>query len=40
MKPALILIGKQAIFPQKFQYPSYNFHMTPALILNINKDVI
>ena len=40
MKPTLLQIGKQAIFSQKVQYSLHNFHLTLALILSVNKNVI
>ena len=40
MEPILFQIIKQAIFPQKVQHPLYDFHVTPALILSLDEDVI
>ena len=40
MEPTLLQISKQAIFPQKIQYPPHGFYMTLTLILSVDKDVI
>ena len=40
MEPTLFQVDKQAIFPQYVQDLPHGFHMTPSLILNIDKDVI
>ena len=40
MEPTSLHIGKQAIFPQKIQYPPRGLHVTLTLILSVDKDVI
>ena len=40
MEPTLLQIGKQAIFPQKIQYPPHGFHVTLTLILSVDEDII
>ena len=40
MKPTLLQVGKQAIFPQDVQDPPHGFHVTPSLILSVDEDVI
>ena len=40
MGSTLLQIGKQAIFPQKVQYPPHAFHVTLTLILSVDEDVI
>ena len=40
IKPTLLQIGKQVIFPQKVQHLLYGFHVTLAWILGIDEDVI
>ena len=40
MEPTLLQIGKQAIFPQKIQYPPHGFHVTLTLIFSVDEDVI
>ena len=40
MKPTLLQIGKQAIFPQNLQDPPHCFYVTLILILSVDEDVI
>ena len=40
MEPKLLQISKQAIFPQKVQYPSHGFYVYLAWIFIVDKDVI
>ena len=40
MKPTLLQIGKQAIFPQNLQDLPHCFHVTLTLILSVDEDVI
>ena len=40
MELTLLQIGKQAIIPQKVQHLLQGFHVTPALILSVDEDMI
>ena len=40
MKPTLLEVGKQAIFPQYIQDLPHGFHVIPSLILSVDEDVI
>ena len=40
MESTLLQIGKQAIFPQKVQYPSHGFYVNLILIFSVDENVI
>ena len=40
MEMTLFQVGKQAILPETIKHPPHRFHLTLALVLGIDEDVI